>query len=392
MAGQDKKAVHFGAGNIGRGFVAQFLNKSGYEVVFADVMDALISSLQKTPSFDVIEIDADGEHSSSVTNYRAINSKTNEADVIKEITTADLVTCAVGPNILKFIAPVIAKGINGRSEGTKPLAVIACENAIGATDTLAGFIRLEVNTPADRLTSLNDRVRFANSAIDRIVPVQAPDAGLNVKIESFFEWVVEQKPFAEFGHPDIYGVKWVDELKPYIERKLFTVNTGHAASAYYGYARGKKTIHEALGDKEIHDIVQRVLTETSALIIAKHGISEQEQADYVSKILKRISNPELADVVERVGRAPIRKLSRRERFIGPASELVELGKSVDALLGAIEVALRFQNVKDDDESAELAKILKENSAKDATAKLTGLETSHPLFAKVEPIVQKVQSG
>lgn len=65
---------------------------------------------------------------------------------------------------------------------------------------------------------------------------------------------------------------------------------------------------------------------------------------------------------------------------------------MDNLLDAIEQALRFQNVPGDDESKDLAKVLKDNDAKAATKKLTGLEESHPLFAKVEERVKKVQSG
>lgn len=38
------------------------------------------------------EIGGDGEKVNTITNYRAINSKTHEADVIKEIRTADLVS------------------------------------------------------------------------------------------------------------------------------------------------------------------------------------------------------------------------------------------------------------------------------------------------------------
>ncbi|GFF30685.1 mannitol-1-phosphate 5-dehydrogenase [Aspergillus udagawae] len=382
-----KKAIQFGGGNIGRGFVAEFLHEAGYEVVFIDVVDKVINDLKSTPSYEVTEVSEEGEKTKKITNYRAINSKANESDVVKEIATADVVTCAVGPNILKFIAPVIAKGIDART-ASKPVAVIACENAIGATDTLRGFI--EQNTDKDRLSTMSERARFANSAIDRIVPNQPPNAGLNVRIEKFYEWTVEQTPFGEFGHPDIPAIHWVDHLEPYIERKLFTVNTGHATTAYYGHVRGKKMIADALNDAEIRQTVHKVLEQTANLITTKHEISEQEQKDYVDTIIKRMSNPYLEDNVERVGRAPLRKLSRNERFVGPASQLAEKGLPFDALLGSIEMALRFQNVPGDEESAELAKILKEMSDDEATAKLTGLEKSHPLYVPVQKVVAKVQ--
>ncbi|KAH1569693.1 hypothetical protein KXX17_001276 [Aspergillus fumigatus] len=382
-----KKAIQFGGGNIGRGFVAEFLHEAGYEVVFIDVVDKIIDALKSTPSYEVTEVSEEGEKTKTITNYRAINSKTNEEDVVKEIGTADVVTCAVGPNVLKFIAPVIAKGIDART-ASKPVAVIACENAIGATDTLRGFI--EQNTDKDRLSSMSERARFANSAIDRIVPNQPPNAGLNVRIEKFYEWTVEQTPFGEFGHPDIPAIHWVDDLKPYIERKLFTVNTGHATTAYYGHMRGKKMIADALADAEIRQTVHKVLEQTAKLITTKHEITEQEQNEYVDTIVKRMSNPFLEDNVERVGRAPLRKLSRNERFIGPASQLAEKGLPFDALLGSIEMALRFQNVPGDEESAELAKILKEMSAEEATGKLTGLEKHHPLYEPVQNVIAKVQ--
>ena len=39
-----KKAVMYGAGNIGRGFIGQVLHDSGYEVVFIDVNTAVLDS------------------------------------------------------------------------------------------------------------------------------------------------------------------------------------------------------------------------------------------------------------------------------------------------------------------------------------------------------------
>ncbi|KAM7187591.1 Mannitol dehydrogenase C-terminal domain containing protein [Rhypophila sp. PSN 637] len=386
-----KKAVHFGAGNIGRGFVACFLHNSGYEVVFADVNGTIIDLLNANPSYKVIEVGSDGTSESIITNYRAINSKTHEDELVEEIATADIVTCSVGPNILKFIAPVIAKGIDKRSDDLEPLAVIACENAINATDSLAEFIKAPQNMDPSRAEDIDKRARFANSAIDRIVPAQDPDAGLNVKLEKFYEWVVDRTPFKDHKPPSIKGVMWVDNLEPFIERKLYTVNTGHATAAYHGYNRRKSTVYDALQDRYIQDEVKKALQNTADLITQKHGIDEDEQKAYVDKIVRRISNPHLEDAVERVGRAPLRKLSRKERFIGPAAELAEEGKDCSALLDAAEMAFRFQNVEGDEESAELAKIMETHEPKDVVKMVCGLQENEKLFPKVVEIVKKVQA-
>jgi mannitol-1-phosphate 5-dehydrogenase len=375
----------------GRGFVACFLHNSGYEVIFAEVNDTTVNKLNAQKSYKVIEVGADGTTESTITNYRAINSRTHEAELVREIATADLVTCSVGPHILKFIAPVIAKGIDQRSPDLCPVAVIACENAIGATDTLAEFIKAPENTSPDRLADYDKRATFANSAIDRIVPAQDPDAGLDVKLEKFYEWVIESTPFGEWATPDIKGVNWVENLQPFIERKLYTVNTGHATAAYHGYNRRKSTVYDALQDRDIHQEVKKALENTASLITEKHGIPHEEQQAYVDKIVRRISNPHLEDAVERVGRAPLRKLSRKERFIGPAAELAEQDKDCQALLDAAEMAFRFQKVEGDKESFELAEIMENNQPDEVVKQVCGLQPDEKLFPKVVEVVKRVQA-
>lgn len=353
-------------------------------------MDSIIDQLQNSKSYKVIQVGAEGNTVSTISNYRAINSKYHEDEIIKEISTADVVTCSVGPNILKFIAPVIAKGIDARSNDATPVAVIACENAIGATDILSQHIKGD-HTPEHRLEDHHERARYANSAIDRIVPAQEPGAGLDVKLEKFYEWVVDRTPFVDHEPPAIEGIKWVDDLIPYIERKLFTVNTGHAAAAYHGYYHQKATVYDALQEPIILAEVRKALAETSSLIVGKHGIDKEEQAAYVQKIITRIGNPHLEDAVERVGRAPLRKLSRKERFIGPAAELAEEGKEFAALLDAAEMAFRFQNVEGDEESVELAKIMAENTPEAVVEKVCGLTSTEALFPHIVEVVKKVQA-
>lgn len=368
-----KTAVHFGAGNIGRGFVADFLHASGYEVIFADVSEELIDALQAQPSYTVTAV---GETTDShvVDNYRAINSATHQAEVIAEIAQADIVTTAVGARILQYVAPVIAAGLAARTNSEK-LIVIACENALNGTDLLAAEVH--------KATAAENAI-FANCAIDRIVPEQ--HGGLDVTIESFYEWVVDRTPFAG-TEPEITGVTWVDDLEPFIERKLYTVNAAHAAAAYHGADRGWDSIREALATAELQAEVRAVLAETKTLLMQKHGFSADEQQAYIEKTLVRISNPHLPDTCERVGRNPLRKLSRNERFVGPAAQLAERGHTPWALLNAVGAALRF-DVGDDAESVELQAMLAGGkTAEELVIAITGVEPSHPLFANLLEVME-----
>ena len=380
------KAVHFGAGNIGRGFVGLLLHNAGYELVFADVADALIDQLAATPSYQVHEV-GEGGQVRTVDNYRALNSRSQERDVVAEIATADLVTTAVGPHILKFVAPVISAGIAARAADLPPLQVMACENAINATDLLRReILALEAVDP-DRIAGA---AVFADTAVDRIVPNQDPGQGLDVTVETFFEWVIDRTPFRG-AEPAIPSATFVDDLAPYIERKLFTVNTGHAATAYFGYAAGLDKISEAMADAEVASRVRAVLQETKELLVAKHEFDAAAQEAYVEKILRRFSNPYLPDTVVRVGRAPLRKLSRHERFVGPAAELAERGVQPSALLQAMAAALAFDD-PGDAEAAELAQIIRDNSPGDAAAKITGLAADHPLFPAVRDLIGARKGG
>ena len=53
------KAVHFGAGNIGRGFVGLLLHEAGYELVFSDVSAALVDAINAEKNYTVHEVGAE---------------------------------------------------------------------------------------------------------------------------------------------------------------------------------------------------------------------------------------------------------------------------------------------------------------------------------------------
>lgn len=159
------------------------------------------------------------------------------------------------------------------------------------------------------------------------------------------------------------------------------MNTGHATTAYFGYEAGISKLSDALEKPAAHEKVAAVLTETKGLVVRKFGFEPEVQQAYVDKILTRFANPHLPDTTERVGRAPLRKISRNERFIGPAAELAEMGRPVNGLLAAVEALLKF-DVQEDPEAVELQSKL--SAVKDGSVELpalvtelTGIENFHP---------------
>ena len=378
-------AVHFGAGNIGRGFVGLLLHEGGYELVFSDVSAPLVAAINAASEYTVHEV-GEGGTDKTVTGFRAIDSSTDAEALVDEIATADVVTTAVGPTILKFVAPHIVAGLALRDPSLAPLQIMACENAIGATDQLREHV---VEIAGESWDALEARAVFANTAVDRIVPAQAV-GGVDVTVEPFYEWAIERGPFGD-APPHIPGAHFVDDLEPYIERKLFTVNTGHAATAYFGAQAGIERISDALADPAIAAKVEAALEETSALLVQKHELDPEVQGQYRATILRRFRNPALPDTVGRVGRQPLRKLSRHERFVGPAAEAIERGLPVDALVAAMAAALEFQDAEDA-QAVELQRLLGDLDAAAVTAEVTGLAPEHPLFARVEEIVAARQAA
>ncbi|WP_144782413.1 mannitol-1-phosphate 5-dehydrogenase [Microbacterium sp. BH-3-3-3] len=373
------KAVHFGAGNIGRGFVGLLLHEGGYDLVFSDVSAALVEAINSASSYTVHEV-GDGGVDKEVTGFRAIDSSVDAEALVDEIATADVVTTAVGPTILKFVAPHIVAGLALRDPSLPPLQIMACENAIGATDQLREHV---VELAGESWDALASRSVFANTAVDRIVPAQS-GGGVDVTVEPFYEWAIERPPFGD-NPPHIPGAHFVDDLEPYIERKLFTVNTGHATTAYFGAQAGIERISDALADPEIAAKVEAALEETSALLVEKHELDAGVQGEYRATILRRFRNAALPDTVWRVGRQPLRKLSRHERFVGPAAEAVERGLPVDALVAAMAAALEFSDAEDA-QAVDLQRMLRELDAEAFTAEVTGLDPEHPLYARTVEIV------
>ena len=374
-----KKAIHFGAGNIGRGFIGQLLNASGYEVTFVDVNAELVNDINELGKYH-IEIVGDEPKRILVENVKAINSDTNLDDLLAAFVDVDIVTTAIGPNILKFIAPNIAKGLTKRLQTNEaPLNIIACENMVGGSTVLRDFVYGALDE--DTKKKADQLIGFPDAAVDRIVPLQKNEEKLLVKVEPYAEWDANVTQ-AKGEPPKIEGLTWVDNLPAYIERKLFTVNTGHASIAYLAYQKGIPDICTAMKDDAVVEMARKVWAETGELLCEKYGFDKAKHQAYIDTTEGRFRNPRLSDEVTRVARGPKRKLGAKDRLVSPAVQLLERGKKPEALATVIAAAMKF-DFEGDPEAKEVQDYIKANGLKNALTHFTELPEGSELFRLIE---------
>ena len=344
------KALHFGGGNIGRGFIGKILAEAGYEVVFADINMTVIDRLNQDHGYTVHVVGEGVDQKETVKNVRGINSG-DEAAVTAEISDATLVTTAVGPPVLEILAPLLARSLAARYRaGGAPLNIIACENMVRGSS----FLKEKVLAAAgDDAALIDANTGFVDCAVDRIVPpVRGGDADpLAVTVEVFSEWIVDSTQF-KGAVPAIAGMIATDKLMAFIERKLFTLNTGHTALAYFGQLAGKKTVGEAMQDDAVRQAAEAVMKESGAVLIRRYAFDPAAHRAYIDKILKRFANPYLHDDIDRVARQPLRKLGAQERFIKPLNGMLEYDLPHNATVRAIAATLHYHN-PDDPQAVEM---------------------------------------
>lgn len=380
-----KKAIQFGAGNIGRGFIGALLSKAGYHVVFADVNTEIINKINSDKKYTIHVMDTICSEE-EISNISGVISTSDE--IYKEIVEGEIITTAVGPVVLPRIAPTIAKGIALRKEkGIKTyLNIIACENAIKASSQLEEEVKKYLNE--EEIEYLKEFVGFPNCSVDRIVPPVKSENILDVVVENYYEWNVEKSAF-KGEIPKIEGMNLVDNLMAYIERKLFTLNTGHAITAYFGYLKGYETIEESIKDEVIYGFVKNAMIESGKGLIAKYNFDEEAHYKYIDKIIDRFKNPYLKDDVARVGREPLRKLNENDRLIKPLITARGFNINTDNLLLGVGAALHYDN-KEDSQSVQLQSLINEKGIKASLAEISKISGDTDVLDKIEKYYDEVK--
>ena len=309
-----KLAIHFGAGNIGRGFIAPVLQENNYEVVFVDVNKELIEQINLLQRYKVKSISLNASSDIFVKNISGLLLD-DEEFLNEKLAKADLITTSVGPKFVKDIFNLVSS-----TKTEKIQTFIAFENMYRASTS-------------NSIESGLSKLVLIDAVVDKIVPPQNITS-LDVIVEEYGSIILDNnvntKPLNESK------IVSYSNYEHEFYKKLWLLNGLHLKLAYFGLSRNIKYIHEILNNQEGLDFAKRAIDSLSKAY-SLFSNSTEDLKDFKQTILNRFSMPEIQDEVTRIARNPQIKFSKDERFERPLRLLISADEDVETFKKIIDI-------------------------------------------------------
>ncbi len=387
-----KKAVQFGAGNIGRGFLADLFTSSGYQVVFVEVNKRMVEELKRRGEYE-IEFAGVPPRRKKITNVSAVNGM-NIPGVVENCWEGDIFATSVGKNNLSSVALHLASIIRERKRRglDNYFNLVIAENVAEGSKLLKKLIYQ--NLSAEEQEFAEHFLGLVEAVIARMVPFMEPEMQekdpLFIRVEEYSLLPVDKKSF-KGELPRISGLVFAEDIQALEARKLFMHNLGHAVFSYLGYLKGYKFIYEAIADAWIHKKVEAIWEKCEGGLVKEYGFHLLSLREHRQDLLRRFANRALKDTVVRVSRDPIRKLSPGERLIGGARFIEQQGGDLEAIGWGIAAALLY-DYPGDKEAVRLQKLVKMKGIDGVLEEICGVSPGEKLALLVKEICKKLQSG
>jgi mannitol-1-phosphate 5-dehydrogenase len=338
-----KRIVIFGAGKMAGGLIGHVAYQSGYSIQFVARRREIIDAINRHAGY---ELRIAGQPRPVLVQGCSALDIHERDQVRRAVAEADVVFTALGIDNLSAVVDLIGEGLFLRCQMRirEPLNVIACENLPGT----GAYLRHQVLGTASAQSALCiERTAGFSAAVTRRVMTggTAENGLLCFSVDSEHELVIERNGLLG-DLPPLKGAIVTEEFDGLVMRKFFTVNCAQAVAAYLGYQEGCTYIHEAMAHPRVGRIVRMAVAEATAALKAELPTQAQAIDQDAAETLDRLASCATPDTIARVAREPRRKLSPRERLVGPARLAQRHGLGNHALVEAIAAALAYDAATD----------------------------------------------
>jgi len=336
-----KTFVGFGFGPIQSGLFLYEAWKSGNfsRYVIAEVNPQLVSAVHNNGGVYELNIASPtGITHQRIDGVELFNpgDPKSRAKIIDAISKSDEIATSL-PSVKFYdfgddetsVAKTLAEGLSLR-DPSKPAIVYASENNNHAaellTEVLAKHASSEVLQNVQVLNTVIGKMSGVISDTDTIAKMKlhciTPETPQAILVEEFNRILISRIELDGFNR----GIDCFEEkvdLLPFEEAKLYGHNAIHSLIAYLADLSNYQTIADAGRDEKIMNIAWSAFAdECGSALIKRHStvddqlFSTEGFHEYASDLLDRMVNPNLHDLVERVGRDHLRKLGYDDRLFG----------------------------------------------------------------------------
>jgi mannitol-1-phosphate 5-dehydrogenase len=362
-----------GAGCIGRGFIAEILDKSGWDISFVNRSRKTVNELNFKGGYNIVYPNYDfSKKWISVKEAICIEDLKLFSSLVMR---ADIIFISVGASNLSNVAKLMEQPLNERLKKRKEaINIIVCENMRQSSEVFKSAIN------SQRLFKGENPYGVASAIIYR--KVRHNEALGKEEPLSLLSGTVNTIPVDSKGlisPVTIKGIKPVNNIKAYEESKLYIGNASHAAAAYLGNIYGYNYIHESADNPNIMEVVEGIYEESSIAIKKKYGfipnVRGEDRFDYLVKDFKQKNFP---DPLTQVCREPIRKITPGERFVGGVRLVESENGDCSPFAKAIAAVLMYDYDKDE-EAVRLQQRIRYEGVKWVLENITKINKEEKLF-------------
>ena len=236
-----------------------------------------------------------------------------------------------------------------RQQRAGAIALVPCDNIPANGHLLEGALKQLMAVFGDSaLAWLKTNVSFVSTSIDRITPkttaaelvLVAEATGWDdqspVVTEPFHDWVLQ----GEFpaGRPawEKAGARFVEDIEPFENRKLWLLNGSHSLLAYLGQLLGHSTVSQAIADPRCLAAVENFWNEAERTL-NNPGLNI---AQYRAALLERFGNARIAHQLAQIAIDGSTKV--RVRIVPTAKAELAAGQSASGAATAIAAWVSYR--------------------------------------------------
>lgn len=382
----EKKLVLIGAGNIGKGYLADLFSSRGYQLVFLTRRREQAESMRKEGRYPFYKVSDDGRMQEYfISGYEAYSTAEEREACVEALCNTDYASVHLYPKAYPDIAALLAETVKEkvRRGDARKLDVLLCVNSMRPAKVFRKLILENLQT-REQKDYFEAHVGLVEALTNR-GGYEPPEEFLrqhpNAVIVSGSEDLPVDGAAFRGEFPEDAPLKSMDNFEVRLINKLWSGNMRHASIALYAYHQGETLMWKGAKSAYARMCVEQASEEAIFAVTQEFGVSREtlEKGDHYANLQeywKLMAQKRDNDSALRVAAGPIRKLAKDERLVGPALACIYHGRLPYFLAKSIALMYSFRNPKDE-EAVEMGAYIDAHGLASAMEHFSGLSDRVP---------------